>query len=335
MLTIEEIESACSSTRLVKLPRNFVEPPDFPFEETYFPYGFPVTVRTNSELVLEQYRQLWGRFTLLRDTDPINVDVQLVPSESRECPPEPTYRMMMSLLTAVADRDNYSVVDLDRCQVTITISEAALAHPLYLQYFLLGSPVCIVSTALATPVHAGCVALEGRGALLCGDSGAGKSSLSYACASNGWTYVSDDGSFLLNGGTERMVTGDCYKVRFRPSAAALFPELEGLQLTPRAAGKPSIEVPTASMPGIECSQTTRVEYIVFLNRRAGGAQELVPYQKDVARQFMRQQLFGSAASKATQYAAIERLLTTNIYELRYNSMSWAVDRLRMLVEEGR
>jgi hypothetical protein len=335
MLTIQEIESACNSAQLEKQPRNDAEPLAFPFQETYFPLGFPATVRTNSELVLEQYRQLWGRFTQLRATDPIIVDAQLVPSQSRECPPEPSYRVMMSSMIAVADKDNWSIVDLDRLQVAITISEAALAHPLYVQYFLLGMPGCCISTALATPVHAGCVALEGRGVLLCGDSGAGKSSLSYACARNGWTYVSDDGSYLLNGGVERFVTGDCYKVRFRPTAAALFPELDGLALTPRATGKPSIELATAAQPAIACTQTTRVDHIVFLNRRVGGAQELLPYHKDVARQYMRQSLFGSAASKATQYAAIDSLLTTGVYELRYNNLNWAVDRLRMLVEQGR
>lgn len=335
MLTIEEIETACSSARPVKLPKNFVEPPDFPFEKTYFPFGFPATVRTNSELVLQQYDQLYGRFTMLRSTEPIAVDVQLVPSATRECPPEPSYRMMMGAHITVADKDNYSVVDLDRCQVMITISEAALAHPLYAQYFLLGMPAVCVSTSMATPVHAGCVAFEGRGVLLCGDSGAGKSSLSYACASNGCTYVTDDASFLLNGGTERMISGDCYKVRFRPTAASLFPELEGLDLTPRAAGKPSIEMETASMPGIECTQLTRADYIVFLNRRTGGTQELLPYNKDVARQFMRQTIWGPATTKSLQYAAVERLLTVDIYELRYNNMNWAVDRLRMLVEDGR
>jgi len=88
---------------------------------------------------------------------------------------------MQPLLMCVADADNYSVVDLECCQTKIVISRAALRHRLYAQYFLLGSAACCV----ATGIQAGacrCVALDGRGVLLCGDSGAGKSSLSYACA---------------------------------------------------------------------------------------------------------------------------------------------------------
>jgi hypothetical protein len=242
---------------------------------------------------------------------------------------------MLPQIICVADANNYSVVDLEHCRTNITISRAALRYPLYAQYFLLGAAVCCVATRCATPVHAGCVALDGKGVLLCGDSGAGKSSLSYACARAGWSYVSDDASFLLNGGTERIVTGNCHRVRFRPTAATLFPEIAGLEITPRAAGKPSIELPTASMAHIRTVQTTRVDFIVFLKRRSGDPPRLVPYRKDVARQFMRQSLYGSAESLAGQYSAIEWLLVARVFELRYSELDWAVDRLRTLAREGR
>ena len=144
--------------------------------------------------------------------------------------------------------------------------------------------------------------------------------------------MGDDSSFLLNGGTKRLVTGNCHQVRFRPSAVELFQEIGDGEITPRAAGKPSIELPTAPM-GIACAATMRVDFIVFLNRRAG-TEQLVPYSKDVARQFMRQVLFGPVDSLALQYGAIERLLTAPVFELRYTGVHWAIDRLRTLVQEG-
>jgi hypothetical protein len=196
MLTIEEIESACASSQPMKLPKHGVESHELRFEGSFHPYGFPAVVRSNSDCVLEQFGELWGHFEKQHHSEPIRVDAQLVQDESMECPPEPSYRAMMPLMMTVADCNNYSMVDLDRCYTNIVVSRAALRHRLYAQYFLLGTPVCCISTMHATPIHAGCVALDGRGVLLCGDSGAGKSTLSYACARQGWTYVSDDGSFL-------------------------------------------------------------------------------------------------------------------------------------------
>ena len=72
--------------------------------------------------------------------------------------------------------------------------------------------------------------------LLCGDSGAGKSSLAFACALKGWTYVADDSSRLIRGQQDRVVVGNPYQMRFRESAVHLFLELRNLPLTARASG---------------------------------------------------------------------------------------------------
>jgi hypothetical protein len=239
------------------------------------------------------------------------------------------------LLINIADPHNSSVTDLERATTTVILSQGTVRHRSYLDYFFLGSaPLCHIATRFTTPVHAGCVVQNGRGVLLCGESGAGKSTLSYACARAGWTYVTDDVSYLLNGGTERLVTGNCHQVRFRPSASELFLEVRGRQITPRAAGKPSIELRTATIMGMTCAPTAQADFMVFLNRRAPGPPELVPLSKDVARHYLRGVLFGSAGSLAPQYAAIERLLTVKIFELRYSDLDWAVQRLETLTREG-
>jgi hypothetical protein len=335
-MTIQELESACDASKQLDFSRHELEVPELWLQEMFYPLGFPTELRTNSTEILSRARHLWSIFEKRFDTEPIRVDVHVVESDSIKCPPTPVCRIMYPLLISVADTDNYSIAHLDRNRTQITISRAAEKHSSYLGYFFLGSsPLCHIATSYTTPIHAGCVARDGRGVLLCGDSGAGKSSLSYACARSGWTYVTDDASYLLNGGNDRFVTGNCHQVRFRPSAAELFPEVEGLEITPRAAGKPSIELPTAPMSGMVCAPTAQVDFLVFLNRRLPGPPELVPYRKDVARYFMRQVLFGSAESLAAQYAALERLLTAEVFELRYSDLDWAVQRLGTLVREGR
>jgi hypothetical protein len=334
MPTIEQGEITQNPTQPSDFARPMMDSENLSLTERFFPFGFPADVQTNSHQVIEQFANLWGNFYRERDTEPIRCDVQVVECSAAECPPAPTYRLMLPLMTVVADGDNYCIIDLDRGQAKISLSLAALRHPLYARYFFLALPACCIATRYVTSVHAACVALNGHGVLLCGDSGAGKSTLAYACARSGWTYVSDDGSYIVNGGRRRQVTGNCHQVRFRPSAASIFPELEGLEITPRAAGKPSIELPTAPMTRIRCSQTTQVDFVVFLSRREQCPPELVPFSRGAAMRSMRQVLYGSPESLARQYEEIENLLTAKIFELRYSRLEAAVDRLQTMVETG-
>jgi hypothetical protein len=335
-MTIQELESSCDASQPLDFSRHELEAPELSLRGTFYPLGFPMELRTNSSEVLLQASELWSVFEKRFDTEPICVDVHVVKGDSMECPPAPVCRIMMPLIFGIADGGNFILADLEKRRTRIAVSRATVNHGSFFKYFFLGSaPLSHIATRYTTPLHAACVSLDGRGVLLCGDSGAGKSSLSYACARANWTYVTDDSSYLLNHGKDRLVTGNCHQIRFRPTATELFPEVTGLEITPRATGKPSIELPTASIPQMICAQTARVDFMIFLNRRSGGPSELVPYRKDVARHFFRQVLYGPAESLAVQYEAIEWLLTANILELRFTSLDWATNRLEKLIREGR
>jgi hypothetical protein len=337
MLMVQpEIESDTSISSLAtnEFPRHPLEGPELTLRSLFYPYGFPVEIRTNSDEVLCQYEAMWGKFEKQHATDPILADVQVVASDTDVCPPTPAYRFILPLMIGSADADNYCIVDFERSHASIVISQAALRNPLYAQYFLLGVPASCITTRYVTPIHAGCVALHGHGVLLCGDSGAGKSTLSYACARAGWTYTSDDACFLLDQGFGRRVTGNCHQVRFRPTAVELFPELAGLEVTPRAAGKPSIELSTEPMQHILRAPTVNIDAIVFLNRSWDRTPQIVPGNLEAARKSMREVLFGSAKTRAVQHKAIDRLLTAQLYELRYTKLDDAISLLRGLVGDG-
>lgn len=334
-MTIEEIEAACDASQVLDFSQHFLDAPELSLKWIFYPLGFPAELHTNSAEMLAEAQEKWGMFEKRFDTEPIQVDIHVVETDSTECPPAPWCRIMQPLVVTVADSNNYYIADISRNKTQMMLSTAGLRNKSYLRCFFLDGIVgCHLATLHATPLHAACVALDGRGVLLCGDSGAGKSTLSYACARSGWTYITDDSSFLLNSGTRRLVTGNCHQVRFRPSAAEFFPEVQGLEVTPRAVGKPSIELATAPMRHITLAQSAKVDFIVFLNRRTGPPQ-LRPYRTEVARYFMRQALYGSTESLALQYEAIDHLLKADVFELRYDDISWAIDRLRLLVQEGR
>lgn len=346
-MTIAELERACDEGKVRDFSRHALETPELHLKATLYPMGFPTVFQTNSAEVIALMEEEWAVFAQRFDTKPIEVDVHVCEGgDSVECPPMPQYRIMQPIFTAIADAGNYSIADFAHARTVVSIERATLRYGSYLKYFFLGAaPMAHISTRFGTPVHGASVSLDGRGVILCGDSGAGKSSLAFACARAGWTYVTDDATYILNdpsgGETNRQemagieVMGNCHQVRFRPSAAELFPELTGLDITPRAAGKPSIELPTAPMQKIRCEQTMQAEFLVFLNRREPGAPELRHYRRDVAREFLRQVQYGPPESRVEQYAAIERLLKVDVFELRYTDLNWAVARLEQLVREGR
>ena len=319
-----------------RYPRHILEPPELTLMRTFFPMGFAVEVRTNHAGVFPILERMWGLFeplpTLRRA--PLRFDIHVVQGEGGEdCPPAPVYRLMQPLLTAVADGDNYSVVDLAALRAQVCISASALNYPLYVEWFFFNAPLSCISTRLATPIHGACVSRRERGVLLCGESGAGKSTLAYACARAGWTLTSDDATFIPHDDTGRRVIGNCHQVRFRPGAALLFPEVVGRDITPRAAGKPSIEIPTAELPSIRTAFSATVQHIVFLDRQHDDQQpQLETMRVHAARQYMRATLFGLPETLALQYEVLERILTVPIHCLHYERLDDAIALLEQLVD---
>jgi hypothetical protein len=307
---------------------------EMPLSAVFYPLGFPVRVSSNSAEILEAAEESWGDFRQAVDMPPIYLKLGVVEGGEKECPPVPVSRAHQNIMMRIADAANFYVVDLLQGFSFGWVNAASMSHKSYLRYhFLEAAALTHIANRYTAPVHAACVAWQGRGVLLCGDSGAGKSSLAFACARAGATYVSDDASFVLHGENGRRVTGNCHMVRLRPSAAELFEEVAGRPITPRLVGKPSIEMPLATMPGIRQAPSCDVEYIVFLNRKDSYPQELVPFPLDVARGYVHKHLCGMDSLREAQLTSVERLLTARIFELRYRDLDWAIERLERLVQE--
>jgi len=336
LLTVEQLKRAWLWSEPVEFGDPILAHTRLDRHAMFYPLGFPVSVMTNSDAVLDAAREGWGWFTCRFDREPIRLKVAVIEDDSRVCPPTPVCRMRDHMVTNIADSENFAVTDLSSQFSTIWATEAAVRHRDYFRYFFLESTAMgCVSSAHATAIHAGCVALDDEGILLCGDSGAGKTTLSYACAHAGWTYVTDDGSYLVHGEADRLVTGNCHQARFRPSAEALFPQLRGREVMRRAgAGKPSIELPIKPGNAIRTSATANVRYMVFLERNVH-KEELTPFPRVVGRMYLWQTIRCMPYETSRHLKAIDALLEVKTFELRYNSLEWAVERLKQLVREGR
>src|SRR5215471_10590135 len=223
---------------------------DFPLQATYFPLGFPLQISSNSPKVMAAAAASWERFAPTFKYLPLEIHLGVTDdvADSCEFPPAPVFRIQGDQLVTTANANNFIVSDLRVGRSFGWITPNVANSPLYLRYHLLEAAVLSMITALhALPLHAACVSWAGTGILLCGDSGAGKSSLAYAASRAGWTFISDDASYMPVNRDDRMVIGNSHQIRFRDSGVVLFRELEGRSITPRAAGKPSIEVATSEL----------------------------------------------------------------------------------------
>lgn len=306
-------------------------------EKIYFPLGYPVRVVCNSHRVLEAADQSWGHFQAKFHGEPLEfqLEVRSGAEPNEGFPPTPAHMLHGSLLLEIADTDNFFIADLKRGRAMGRVTPAAVAGARYLRYFFLeAAALCMISTTRAVAVHAACMQTGGKGVLLCGDSGEGKSTLAYAGARAGWTYVSDDATYIPMDRDDRLAMGNCTKIRFRPSGAVLFPELAGRPVTPRAAGKPSIEVQTSEWPELKTANSTQVDHIVFLNRRYADTQELVSLRTSTVLPWFTQHLISPPEKRPAQEATLSRLLSAEVFEIRYRDLGWAIDRINELARKG-
>jgi hypothetical protein len=333
--TIPEIEQACANSRPLPLTDVVYARMEFPLTARFSPLGFPLEISTNSPDVLEAATESWGSFDELFQTPLLKIQVGVLEERSSECPPATTCRVQQNLFSFIADSENYGISDMVRGVSTAWLRNEAVRHRSYLRYFFLEcAAITLIAPRFVTGVHSACVARNGVGVLLCGDSGAGKTTLAYACAKAGWTYVTDDGSYIVHGRDDLLVVGNSNQIRFRPDGKSIFPELDGREVMQREErSKPSIEVSSREMEGIRQSPTANVQYLVLLNRREGENLPLRPYSKEVVRQYLYQGRFSPPEMMPLHYATIDRLLERPVLELRYRDLSYAIEQLEKLVDE--
>jgi hypothetical protein len=304
-------------------------------QATYYPLGFPLTITTNSSEILRAAEESWGRFHKVYSQAAMHIRIGVLEGGSAECPGEPIYREQRSLRIRIADVENFSVSDMKHGFAFAWLTRATVENQAYLRWYFIEGITWDLLEAHLTAIHAGCVQLNDRGVLVCGDSGAGKSSLTFACARRGWTFLSDDSTMLVHGREGAVVVGNPYQIRFRESAINLFPELRAKQLAPTFTGEMAIELPTSDLPEIKTTLECSIDYIAFLNRGPGGPARLLPFPKETALEWFEQFIFCREQDVVDAHkASLRNLLTAQIFELRYSDLDSAVQRLESLVHCG-
>jgi hypothetical protein len=308
---------------------------ELPLRQTFYPLGYPLELQTNSAEVIAAASEGWGAFQQAFDEAPVRLCLGVTEWDGGALPLESVVRSREHMMSIIADPENFVVCDFNRGFAFGWVTQNTAAdHPLLRYRFLFSGGATLVEQRAFASLHGALVVRNGTGVMLAGDSFAGKSTLAYASARAGWTYVSDDGAFMVRGRDDRYVVGDPHSIRFRPDAPELFPELAGRLVTIRPNGKVAIELLTRDL-ALSTAAGCNVDHVVYLNRAPAARTCLGRISRARVREdWLHYATFGTKEVREAQRHCQERMLAAQLWEMQYSDLDDAVARLELLVDSG-
>jgi hypothetical protein len=302
---------------------------ELPLTGRHYPLGFPLDLATNSRDVLAAADEAWRDSPAQHAAAPLVLHVFVSP----DGPPagEGRHRMHGHLYAVVSDAHNFAHVDLRARFGVAHVSQATASDRSALRWFYLESlPYVILAQRDVVMIHAGCVVRDGRGVLLCGPSTAGKSTLAYACAKAGWTWLSDDCTCLLPNSGDRSAIARTSIARLRLDSTRFFPELDEFAARVRPTGTIGIEVPMNELPGARTTRRAPIGAIAFLDREPG-AQLVEPLSREAAleRLFADMPSYGPEIDPIHE-RAIRAVTEAPAFRLRYETIQQGLDLLSQI-----
>jgi len=245
-----------------------LSPDNPPCEARLFVAGSIWDVRSNSQEILRAMRETFDQVDSGRQADlhlRFRVDSSV---NNAPCWSKPHFRALDHLYYATYGPCDSMLVDQLNRRVIGSFSPA-VAHDLrYWKQTVLPVLLGIVSASIGvTPVHCACVVKSGSGLLLGGESGAGKSTLALSLSRNGFSYLSDDCTYLSRPGTGMRAWGLPTPVKLLPDAVSHFPELVSLDPVLSLNGEWALNVDPTEISNVERCLSCVPRWLVFLERK--------------------------------------------------------------------
>jgi hypothetical protein len=159
----------------------------------------------------------------------IRVSVAHAPTARHRAADPPRIEMLSGagLLCATTRSSDFAVLSTDHRSGLVVVSRAMLRFPYHTRYELIEFAVFALAARAQglIPLHGACVGRDGRGLLLFGDSGAGKSTASLHCLLRGMDFLAEDSVFvapetMLATGIANFLHVRCDSLRSLPTSAA-------------------------------------------------------------------------------------------------------------------
>ena len=303
-----------------------------PLAQTFHPIGHAVEIRSNSVDVLAAAAKLWGRYPVLSHAEPIRIRVIAGTSRSSSSRDPRPPRGEGHLFSIAHGVDDFALADLSAGFAFASLSQYSVSNPSYLCYhFLEPLAYAMLATRHFVLLHASCISRNHNAIVLCGDSGAGKTCLAYACAKRGWEFVSGDAVQVVRGSSNRLVIGRPYEIRFRESARELFPELNLSRAGFRANGKIDLEIDTSQLD-IPTALQGLARHIVFIEQGSATRIEKFPLQSALWK-FEETICYGDDKTRLQQWETLRHFVGLPIWRLCFSDLDQAEHTLNWLLDE--
>lgn len=225
------------------------------------------------------------------------------------------------LLCGTTSASDFAVISPEQRSALVVVSRDLLRFPYIARYELIEFAVFTLAARVQglMPLHAACVGREGRGLLLVGDSGAGKSTAALHCMLRGLEFLSEDSVFvapdsLLATGVANFVHVRCDSLQSVPAECLSL--IRRSPIIRRRSGVEKFELDLRRGDFRLAPSPLRVTHLVFISARAARRGTLLaplPSREAVAR-FQASQPF--AANQPGWSTFRKRIAATPAFELR-------------------
>jgi len=241
-------------------------------------------VATNDRGLLDVLHSLCAGASI----DPVAFRLQVfVHSHASPSGELPYFRGLHHLVFATFGSTNLFVFDILGRNIMATIAKELAHDRNFWQERLLPIAAGVLGASIGVlPLHAACLSFEGRGLLVAGASGTGKSTLSLALAKNGIDFVSDDWTYITSDHGELRAHGLSAPIKLLPDATEYFPELGQHDLRISLNGEIAYELPPGGSLRLCVETTCTPDCLVFYERVAAGEPELIRLSGEEARNYM-------------------------------------------------
>jgi len=297
----------------------------------YLAAGVRLRIETNSESILAIARENLELSDNGHDREEVRLKLWVESEPSPYLETKPYFRGLGHLVFSGYDDRSSLLIDLrNRCGAG-RFTQGLAQNSRYWKSALFPSLLGIVGPSVGlTSLHSACVSWKGKGLLLAGRGGAGKSTLSLALAQAGMDFLSDDRTLVRNNNGNLIAFGLSREMKQRTEALAHFPGLQDANCETFAGdtvwkGEPAVRFDPVEVLGVTRAESCEPSWIVFLERQPDPIFQLEEMPPEEAAALLEQDLHQQMPEASQrQHLTIRMLSQKFCCRLRYGGDPHAV-----------